>query len=517
MDAIEALSEEDPPMSTSGDTGFNVRSQPDSMLSNVPYDIFLLIAFSCWNDGTDKYHSNFPITASHVCRTWRQYALETGAFWAIIEFRQARIHPAMMKYRVWLERARDSPLDIFIGPHPFKNTSVKHAKAIMRLIMPHVSRWRSFRVDRVPKKIARLIFDRLRDVSAPMLEILKAVGERARRPYQEPPTATCKLKPFVHGEASNLTELTVVDFPHDYFVTRFTGLQVLRLTTFDLGGAEPLEKVKSIHRILVSLPNLCVFQIDGDRSRHGGHLVFPELDRSLPRISHPSLTELWIYLRDADRDAILSSLDLPRVRYVISQLQLETTFRLHLLPYLSEDHPFSNLASLRLAGRYSGRATGNVIDDHWNNASNHWNEVNMPYLEGALSGLPLLKALTFEQVDFGGGKWLTCLGTTCPCLQWLTFSQCGGCTLEQIRVIVETRQETHGFNPLVRLVIEQRSSSNFIEIDEGSDEWFKRSLRYEVTTSVGDFKRKTYLSTVEGIKPMISRYSRLMGVSRPLP
>ncbi|KAG9046062.1 hypothetical protein FS837_005138 [Tulasnella sp. UAMH 9824] len=499
-------------MSSSDDTALNVRTQSCHMISNIPYDIFLLIAFSCWNDGTDKYHSNFPIIASHVCRTWRRYALDTGAFWAIIEFRQARIHPAMMKYKVWLERARDSPLDIYIGPHPFKNASVKHAKAIMQLIMPHVSHWRSFGVDRVPKKISRLIFDRLRDVSAPMLEILNVDGERARRSYQEPPTARCKLKPFVRGEAPNMRELTVVGFPYDYFVTRFTSLQVLRLTHFDFGRGDTLENVKSIQRILVSLPNLHVFQIDSNNSRSGAYSVFPELDRSLPRISHHSLTELCIYLGFADRDAILASLHLPRVRYFLSHLQSETTFGLHLLPYLSQFHPFSNLVSLRLVGRSSGRATSNDIDNHRNDARNRWNEVNMAHLEGALSGLPLLKALTFERVGFEGGKWLNCLGTTCPCLQWLTFSQCDGCTLEQIRAIVETRQETHGFDPLVRLVIEQWSSDNFIKIDEGSDEWLKRSLRFDVTSSVDDLRRDTYLSAVEGIKTLVPRYSRLTGL-----
>ncbi|KAG9043758.1 hypothetical protein FS837_009148 [Tulasnella sp. UAMH 9824] len=494
MDTIDALSDEDPPMTTTDETVFRVQTQSHHKLSNVPYDIFLIIAFSCWNDDTDKYHSNFPITASHVCRTWRRYALDTGAFWAIIEFRQARIHPAMMKYRVWLERARDSPLDIFIGPHPFKNGSVKHAKAIMQLIMPHISRWRSFRVDRVPKKIARLIFDRLRDVSAPILEILKVDGERAKRSFHEPPTTRCKLKPFVHGEASNLTELTVVDFPHDYFVTRFTRLQVLRLTHFDFGRADPIENVNSIHRILASLLNLRTLQFDGHIPGFSTYSTFPELDESLPRISHPSLTDLWIYLSEADRDAILSSLNLPRARYFISRGQLETTFGLHLLPYLSQYHPFSNLVTLRLAGRYPGQpvnATFNDLGPHWNDIYNRWNEVNMTHLEGALSGGPLLKALTFEQVDFDGGN------------------RCGGCTLEQIRVIVETRQETHGFDPLVRLVIEQRSSTNFIKIDEGSDEWLKRSLTvYEVMSS----ERDTYLGEVEGIKTLYRPYSRLMGI-----
>ncbi|KAG8926618.1 hypothetical protein FRC01_008623 [Tulasnella sp. 417] len=321
-------------MPTSGDTEIKIRIRPHHALSNIPYDIFLMIAFFCWDDGKDKYYSDFPIIASHVCRTWRRYALDTGVFWAILGFRQARIHPAIIKYKVWLERARGSPLDIFIGPHPFKKASVKHAKAIIRLIMPHISHWRSFRVDCVPKKIARLIFDRLRDVSAPMLETLKVVAERPRRPFQRPITTRCNLKPFVHGEAPNLIELAVVGFPYDYFLTRFTKLQVLQLTKFEFSQAGEIENVKSIQRILISLPNLHTLHIHCDPPALGRHSSSPRLPQ-LPRISHPSLTELWIRLPEESHDAILSCLDLPRARYFLSLAQLEAAVRPHLLLPLS--------------------------------------------------------------------------------------------------------------------------------------------------------------------------------------
>ncbi|KAG8903392.1 hypothetical protein FRC01_009211, partial [Tulasnella sp. 417] len=220
MAAKETIPSNPSSLPTSDDTDIKVGARPRHKLSNVPYDIFLLIAFLCWDDGKDKYYSNFPIIASHVCRTWRRYALDTGVFWATLGFRQARIHPAVMKYKV-----------------------VKYAKAIMRLIMPHVSHWRSFRVDRVPKKISRLIFDRLRDASAPMLESLTAIGERARRHFQPPTTTRCKIKPFVRGEAPSLIELVVVGFPHDYFLARFTYLQVLQLTQFEFSQAGEIENV----------------------------------------------------------------------------------------------------------------------------------------------------------------------------------------------------------------------------------------------------------------------------------
>ncbi|KAG9043759.1 hypothetical protein FS837_009149 [Tulasnella sp. UAMH 9824] len=494
MDVTETRSDNASPMPTPDDTVFKVRTRPYHTLSNVPYDIFLMIAFLCWNSGTDDDQSNFPITASHVCRTWRRYALDTGVFWASLEFHQAKPHRAIMKYKIWLERARDAPLDIFIGSQPFKGASVKHAKSIMRLIMPHVSHWRSFRVERVPEKISRLIFDRLRDVSAPMLEILRVVGKPQGRLSQRPKTTRrCKFKPFVRGEAPNLTALTVVNFPHDYFVTRFTGLQVLQLTQFDFYGAGATENAKSVQHILASLPNLHTLHIDCQ-------IPIPDLHRASslvtlpPRVSHPSLTELWIHLQKGDRDAILSSLDLPRVRYFLGRKQVELEVGLHLLPTLSQHHPFSSLISLRLAGRCARFPAMNLnigIGGH----------SNLAHLEGALAGLPLLKALTFDQVDFEGGKWLACLGTTCPRLHWLTFLQCGECTLEQIRDVVEKRRERHGFDTLVRLAIEQWPFSNCITIDKDVDEWLKRSLIYEVKPPVDNLDRDNYLSVVEGLEP----------------
>ncbi|KAG8916759.1 hypothetical protein FRC01_002884 [Tulasnella sp. 417] len=480
----------------SDDTGIKTPTRLHHMLSNIPYDIFLMVVFSCWNGGKRSDGTNFPITASHVCRTWRRYALDTGIFWATLEFRQARPHRAIMKYKIWLERARGSPLDIFIGFQPFKAASVKHAKSIMRLIMPHVSHWRSFRVEHVPKKIVRLIFDRLRDVSAPTLEVLKVVGERSRRPFQPVARTTLKLKPFVHGEASSLKELALVGFPYGYFVTRFSGLQVLQLTQSDFFEAGSIENVQSIQHILTCLPNLRTLDVDCARYIPANHRSLPLTGSPPPRISHPSLTELLIYLPKSDLDMTLSSLDLPQVRYFLTRTQIEMALGINLLPLLSQHHPFPNLLSLRLGASYSG-----LVNLNFNPTGGHPGQINLTHLEGALAGLPVLKALTFDQVDFEGGKWLHCLGTRCPALHWLTFIQCGGCTLEQIRTIVETRRKRNGFDALVRIVIEQWSTGNFIAIDESAQQWLRRSLIFEVIYPANDLNRHSYLSVVEGLEP----------------
>ncbi|KAG8977565.1 hypothetical protein FRB90_008767, partial [Tulasnella sp. 427] len=111
-----------------------------------------------------------PILASHVFRTWRNHALSTGTLWTKDEL-QTRT-PDFEKHRTLMDRANGAPLDVTIDETPFRNSSVKHAKEIMRLLVPHVSHLRTLEVWRVPRKILRIIFDRLAELSAPQLRKL---------------------------------------------------------------------------------------------------------------------------------------------------------------------------------------------------------------------------------------------------------------------------------------------------------------------------------------------------------
>ncbi|KAG8962183.1 hypothetical protein FRC05_005483 [Tulasnella sp. 425] len=356
--------------------------------------------------------------------------------------------------------------------------------------MPHVGHWRSFQVERAPKKIVRLIFDQLRDVSAPRLEILKVFGERLPHPPFRPLSPLkLKLAPFVHGEAPSLKELVIEGVPYDYFVNRFRTLQVLRLAHPDFITAGAVENVKSIHHILVSLLSLRTLQIDSARRIYSsqGPLDLPNASR---QISHPSLTELSIYLPQNNEDMVLGSLTLPKLRYFLTTpVQAEATLSLGLLATLSEYRPFPNLISLCIGTRFPGRGLARPPSD----------PVKLVHLEGALAGLPQLKALTFDHVEFGGNKWLACLATTCPRLHWLSFNECGGCTLEPLRAVVERRRTRLGFDPLVKLVIQQRPGGEGMAIDEGTDRWLKQSLIYEVTNPAHPYERDDYLRVVEGV------------------
>ncbi|KAG8927778.1 hypothetical protein FRC01_006932, partial [Tulasnella sp. 417] len=80
-------------------------------INDLPYDVFYLVLIMCWNaaendDWQKRIH--FPTTASHVCRLWRQHAINTPLFWAKLTFR-SKI-PQLEKYNEWLIRLRGAPL-----------------------------------------------------------------------------------------------------------------------------------------------------------------------------------------------------------------------------------------------------------------------------------------------------------------------------------------------------------------------------------------------------------------------
>ncbi|KAG8982639.1 hypothetical protein FRB90_006661, partial [Tulasnella sp. 427] len=383
---------------------------PHHKLNNIPYDIFITIVLFCWDNSAEcDKSSHFPTTASHVCSTWRRYALDTPTFWSSLSFHQTDLRRALLRCEAWLERTRpDSLLDIVLGPEPFGAASVKRVKSIMRMIVPHVGRWRSLRVEKdVPRKIMRIVFDRLRNVDAPMLEVLKVAVESAQSTRLLCPTDRWKLDPFVRGTASRLAELDVDGFVPLRLVERFKTLRHLRLAHPDLEVNGQRANLELVHRILSLLPELRSLVMDcvGYVPSVAATVLMPGTDAPpLPRVTHPALSAISIHLPIADTMNILASLDLPSVQYFLKphRLELELTLQLALLPIVTRHRPFPNLVSLCLGGSL---ATAGVLS----NPQDPMNKTWLKGLEEALDGMPLLQALTFDGVDLDGGEALLCL------------------------------------------------------------------------------------------------------------
>ncbi|KAG8971572.1 hypothetical protein FRC05_010982 [Tulasnella sp. 425] len=409
-------------------------------INDLPFDIFVLI----WNlvrATDDNERPYFPVIVSHVCRTWRHYALDTSSFWSTVDFRVRTVN--MERAQLWLERSKDSSVNINIGSEPFQGASVSKVKLIMRIIMPHLGHCRSLKVQGVPEKVARVIFDRLRDASAPVLEVLEL--STADGIKWEP-------KPFREGKAPPLLDISIEGRFQKYFLERFTNLRRLRITDPRLSSINYGENVAYVHKALSMLPQLEILLINNAQWRLDGSfsgLRLPPINLRSP-LTHDSLMQLSLHVSFANRNAIVTSLNLPHVRYFPNdRLPLhEFSFGLCILEYMKLAHPFPRLVSLCLGG--SPKDYADYSPDHRRLAAE-----NLSHLEGALSGAPLLESLSFECVAFGGDEAISCLSRVCPRLEWLTFHTCIDCTLKGIMSIVEGRTARKGFEPLRHLTIRE--------------------------------------------------------------
>ncbi|KAG9045620.1 hypothetical protein FS837_006006 [Tulasnella sp. UAMH 9824] len=410
---------------------------------DLPYDLVHVVYLLCW-DQADERLRGFPIVASHVCRLWRQYALENPNFWTSLTFQ--RRFPEIEKYSLWLERSKDVPFDLDIGWQPFESASTKHAKEIMRLIVPHVQRMRSIRVDQVPPKIRRLIFDRLNEVGCASLVTIDIEKEW----YLFATHHQGKFRPFAKGGAPRLKEVVLRRIPYDYFIHRFGDLHLLDITDRYLFGTSARDNAETVQRILLALPKLQTLRINREfLPMDGGSSALSDMrlfQSSLPPITHHLLRELSLYVTQHDTNFIISSIILPSLRHLRRDIDSGLPVGACCLPILAQpasNHPFPNLLNLRLAG---GHNPDTQVDSAH---SSH-----MAFLEAALAGLPCLEFLNLEQVDFDNNKHIACLTRSCPRLKELVLFCCSGFTLMELRSVVRRREEAPTLNSLRYVSVE---------------------------------------------------------------
>ncbi|KAF9565701.1 hypothetical protein CPC08DRAFT_683396 [Agrocybe pediades] len=94
--------------------------------------------------------TNFPVTVSHVCSSWRYVALHTPALW-----RHIALGPQEDQLRARVLRARACSLDIQISPWRmtrlgFRRSQYWYAHSVywhMQLVNPYIDRWRSLDIE----------------------------------------------------------------------------------------------------------------------------------------------------------------------------------------------------------------------------------------------------------------------------------------------------------------------------------------------------------------------------------
>ncbi|KAG8924668.1 hypothetical protein FRC01_011202, partial [Tulasnella sp. 417] len=381
-----------------------------------------------WTETGNKRY-DFPVIISHVCRLWRQHALDTPGFWTSLRFKSPI--PKIEKYHAWLERSKDAPFDLEVGWQPFEGASVKHAKAIMRLIFPHVQRLRSLQVRDVPFKIRQLIFDRLNNAHLPSLETLDVKWGWA---FDERPSPTDrKFKPFCYGDAANLKHVALERIQYDYVIRKFKKLETLDIINWNILGKSSRDNAKTIQDILSLLPDLRALRVDRE--------YFPD-SRSiqpvptLPPFTHSSLEQLYINASQGDIDTIVCALVLPSLRRFGRSPGTELPIGISCLPTMAQvrtSHPFPNLVSLRLCGPPTSGEPYSEVDSR-----------NMVFFERALAGIPKLESLALDQVNLEDNKHLAALARTCPRLQRLVFIYCPGLVLKELRDVTQNRRDPKG-------------------------------------------------------------------------
>lgn len=469
------------------------------LINDLPYDVFYLILVMCWDEAQVSYSNkgiHFPVIASHVCRLWRQHTVNTPSFWAKLTFR-SKI-PQVEKYQEWLIRLRGAPFDVYIGPQAFTSASVKHAKRIMRLIVPHTSHLRSLQVSYVPLKILRLIFDRLSDADAPLLQTLRvSMLPTNVRWNPNVPGNNWEPRPFHRGYVPNLRNVRLDAVPYGYILDRFGATLNTLVISPNIDLFIPLDYAKLAREILLRAPSLQGFGFLDD-----GVLWPNEADQGrqilqippLPSLRHSSLKEVYIGGRKSDTDFIVCSLALPQIRYFADPDGQEVVLGLCCLPTLGLS-PFPNLVTLRLGGNI-----GPISSQGYN--KDPLNSPNLAHLRGALQALSELRALMFERVDFEDDRYLTkCLGTAgcCPRLQRLALKHCIGYTIQELREVVETRQQLKSIHPLVRITVYNWPNRNhWSQGDAEARDWLKGvvDLRIWVTVTSRDEEGGNYLSSI---------------------
>ena len=89
----------------------------------------------------------FELLISHVCRHWRNIALETPSLWTNISVTNTACLP-YERVATYLERSKSLPLDICIAGGVMQLPSIEadNFEALLTLLVPHLSRWASIQV-----------------------------------------------------------------------------------------------------------------------------------------------------------------------------------------------------------------------------------------------------------------------------------------------------------------------------------------------------------------------------------
>ena len=97
---------------------------------------------------SEQPDSHFPQGLTHVCRLWRDVIRAVSSFWIRLVIWIGWNPTPLLKIRRHLACSRDRPIDIFLlrrfDPRMEDSTEKAQVKDALRILLPHMKRWRSF-------------------------------------------------------------------------------------------------------------------------------------------------------------------------------------------------------------------------------------------------------------------------------------------------------------------------------------------------------------------------------------
>lgn len=288
----------------------------------------------------------------------------------------------------------------------------------------------------------------------------------------------------------------------EYIDGRFPSLTVLDVVDAKLATERPSVMAVKVQQILSRLPNLQVLRLSsvlqGLGGRGGERNGMQSIHHVPQPITHASLAELSIQAPPPTRNTIISSLVLPEVRYFLDRSrdrpeEWEVALDVSCLRILGNSRPFPNLISLRLGGNTSLWQPLAAL------SSGPPNGGPLASLAGALEGLPMLKALTFDQIHLVDGHHLHCLARVCPLLEWLTLVRCVGYTLKDLQSMAVKRRQLESMGTIKRIV----SCGLYVRKENITEweakEWLDEALEFLYEPHGSEEPGWDYLTRVENL------------------
>ncbi|KAG9049733.1 hypothetical protein FS837_009267 [Tulasnella sp. UAMH 9824] len=392
---------------------------------------------SCWAEKGESV----ALAASHVCRWWRRYVLDMPLLWNRLEFTTRAPQWDMLEIK--LERSARAPLDIVVNEEVFKKSGMPHLRRIMRMIVPHIERWRSVRMVDVPHKIRRVLLDQLRGKSVPSLNRVEVVqGVQHARSWGRRIKSTSRHwdPRKIFDGVPNLRYLEWANPEAEcHLLPPFQNLLTLKLGPGTL-EIDTKQLIQLVFRILSASPALQALSLSHGQELDLWHVHNSEFENLVQSpATHLSLQRLHIIAATSVRSVVLRSLILPKLRSLGEPI-----------PDADMNVPCCNaLAQSGSAQDLRGAViTGNLNEVHIDLHS------HMPSFPSTIMAFQRLVALVFRFFDFGGNnEWLPSFGQCCPHLKSLSLLCCTGYTVKAIQAMVEMRMKHEEVKSLEELRI----------------------------------------------------------------